>query len=357
VSSRVRELFVLNGHDESRIDVLQQQPETVDWIWREVGSKREPAGPLDRPLRVGFIGSVLPHKGVHVLAQAAQLLPADRVECHIFGGGPDAFRELLQEGDRNGVLRFRGGYETQQLPEVLRELDLIAVPSVWEDCAPLVVAEALAARLPVVASRMGGIPDFVDEGRTGFFVEQRDPEALAGALQRFLDDPELLGRMQAAIEAPKGFAAYLDELVEHYRDVIATRAERPRASTIAGSRSFAALAFADELAAEPALLADYARTFSGDDDATLVIYAPGGVTEALLGAVAEAGLEDEGGADLLALEGAGTALDEGKLAGGIHVVLSRRDARGAFAAVPMAAEARGVREVAERTWALLPRAA
>jgi glycosyltransferase involved in cell wall biosynthesis len=357
VSHRVRELFAANGHDESRIEVLQQQPETVDWIWREVGAAREPAATLDRPLRIGYIGSVLPHKGVQVLAAAAQQLPADLVEVHVFGGGPDSFVDVLRAGDANGVLRFRGGYETSELPEVLRELDLVVVPSVWEDCAPLVVAEALAGRLPVVASRMGGIPDFVDEGRTGFLVEQRDPSALAAALRRFLDDPELLGRMQAAIEAPKGFDAYLDELDAHYRRVIAERAARPRPSSLEGARSFAALAFADELVADQELLASYGNAFAGSDDATLVIYAAGGVTQDLLDVVAEAGLEGDNAPDLLAIEGAGTSLDQGKLAAGVHVVFSRRDADAAFAALPTVAEAGQVRELAERMWSALRRAA
>jgi hypothetical protein len=357
VSRRVEELFVLNGHEPGRIEVLQQQPQTVDWIWREVGSERQPVATLDRPLRIGFIGSVLPHKGVHVLAAALQLLPPELVECHVFGGGPDSFREMLAEIDRNGVLRFRGGYETEQLPDVLRELDLAVVPSVWEDCAPLVVAEALAARLPVVASRMGGIPDFVDEARTGFLVEQRDPEALAAALRRFLDDPQLLGRMQAAIEAPKGFDAYLDELLVHYREVMADRAARPRPSSLEGSRSFAALAFADELSADPALLASYGRTFTDADDATLVIYAADGLTQEFLDAVAQAGLDGDGGPDLLAVEGNGKPLDEAKLAAAVHVVLSREETAPAFARLPRVADGEAVREHAARTWALLPKAA
>ncbi len=223
VSQRVMDLYVQNGHDPARITVLQQQPQTVDWIWDKVGCDRVPAAPLDRPLRVGFIGSAMPHKGVHVLATALQQLPPGGVQCTVFGAGSAPYIAALKEIDRIGALVFHGGYTTTELADLLSAVDVCVVPSLWEDCAPLVVAEAMAARVPVVASHAGGIPDFVDDGVDGILVPMGDADALAGALRRFLDEPELLGRMQAAIEAPRGFDAFLSDLVAQYRAVIDDR--------------------------------------------------------------------------------------------------------------------------------------
>jgi glycosyltransferase involved in cell wall biosynthesis len=223
VSHRVRELYISNGHDPDRIVVFHQQPQTADQIWDVVGSRRQPAAPLDRPLRVGFIGSVLPHKGVHVLAHALQQLPPGSVECTVYGAGPAAYLDVLRGIDAAGAMRFQGGYATAELPSLLGEVDVCVVPSVWEDCAPLVVAEALAARLPVVGSHAGGIPDFVDDGVTGMLFPMGDAVALAAALRRLVDEPKLLGALQAAIGPPRRFDDFVSDLVTHYRSVIEDR--------------------------------------------------------------------------------------------------------------------------------------
>lgn len=219
VSSRVKELYAQNGHDPERIKVLQQQPETVEWLWEKVGSLRPLQGTLDRPLKVGFIGSFLPQKGVHVLVRALQSFTPDQIEGHFFGSGPKAYEDMLRELDTQRLVKFHGRYQVEQLPELLKQVDVVVIPSIWEDCAPLVVAEALAARCPVIGSRIGGIPDFIAEGRTGFLVDPRNAPGLASALFQFVRDPGLLGRMQQNIQSPRGFDAYLDELVGHYRDV------------------------------------------------------------------------------------------------------------------------------------------
>lgn len=299
VSHRVRELFARAGHDPSRIHVLHQQPETVDWLWREIGERRAPVEQLDRPLRVGFIGSLYPHKGVHVLVRALQAFAPGEVEGHLFGGGAPQYVERLRELDENGVVTFHGGYDTRELPRLLGEQDVICVPSVWEDCAPLVVAEALAARAPVVASRIGGIPDFVADGETGFLVPHGRPDELSAALRRFLDDPALLGRMQAAIPAPKGFDAYLDELLDHYAGATADRSER--AHRLPGARRFAVLASVDDLVSDTGLLRAYGSAFSADDEATLVVHGASTLLPALEEAIAAAGLDGDGAPDMMAL--------------------------------------------------------
>lgn len=331
VSARVRELFVAAGHDPASIHVLHQQPETVGWIWAEAGSRRKLTSRLERPLRVGFIGSLYPHKGAHVLVAAAQLV--DGIEVHLFGGGSGPYVDHLRTADAVGRVAFHGGYEPSELPRLLGSVDVVCVPSLWEDCAPLTVAEALAARAPVVGSRIGGIPEFFTDGVDGFAVPHGDPAALAATLRRFLDEPELLGRMQDAIAAPRGFDAYLDELEGHYRVAIAEHRVRP-AVAIDGARTLAVLAFADELAAEPELLAAWGRSIDGLDDVTLVIDGCGSSEEELgelLGpAIAAAGLERDDSADLLAVTGG----DRSLLARATVAVLSRRPAAAELACLP-----------------------
>ncbi|HLU39385.1 MAG TPA: glycosyltransferase, partial [Planctomycetota bacterium] len=109
-------------------------------------------------------------------------------------------------------------------PRLLALVDVVVVPSVWDDCAPLVVAEALAARAPVVGSRIGGIPDFVRDGENGLLFAPGDATDLARCLRAFADDPGLLGRLQRGIAPPPGFGGYVDAVRAVYAEVAARAA-------------------------------------------------------------------------------------------------------------------------------------
>lgn len=216
VSTRVRDLHVQNGDDPAHVRVLRQEPPQVEAIWQRAGGRREIVAELQRPLRVGFFGSVLPHKGVHVLVQALQLLPERSAVCVVLGDQEPGYLAQLRQLDVAGRVHFHGGYAPAALPELLAAVDVVVVPSVWDDCAPYVVAEALAARCPVLGSRIGGIPDFVEHGRTGWLFAAGDAAALAARLRSFRDDPRLLGRMQRAIAPPRGLGAFVGDVLAVY---------------------------------------------------------------------------------------------------------------------------------------------
>jgi len=222
-SHRVRDLYLHNGADPARIRVLLQQPPSTGELWRRTGSRRALVPHLDRPLRVAFLGSVMPHKGVHVLVAALQQLPPGTIEAVAIGDVQRDYLPFLQQLDARQALGFCGAYAQQHLPEMLARIDIVVVPSVWEDCAPLVVAEALAARAPVIASRIGGIPDFLVEGVTGMLFTPGSAAELAHCLAAFHADRSLLGRMQHAIQAPAGFGAHIDEVVAVYAALRAAR--------------------------------------------------------------------------------------------------------------------------------------
>lgn len=100
---------------------------------------------------------------------------------------------------------------------------------------------------PVVGSRIGGIPDFVDHGNNGFLFEAGSAAQLAECLAAFVGDRELLGRMQQAIEPPRGLAAFVGDVLEVYEGlgsarrvagyklVAASSTATPEASTVAAS--------------------------------------------------------------------------------------------------------------------------
>ncbi len=161
-----------------------------------LGVDIERFAPSDRPppvgvLRVGFVGRLIPHKGVDILLRAAALDP--RFEVEVVGSGPEADRlvGLAAELGVTNRVEFGGHVTEEALPAVFRTFDALAVPSVptpgWVEQFGRVVVEAQASGVPVVASRSGALPEVVTGA--GALVEPGDPADLARGLARLLDEP------------------------------------------------------------------------------------------------------------------------------------------------------------------------
>jgi glycosyltransferase involved in cell wall biosynthesis len=144
------------------------------------------------PLRLGFAGTLVWHKGVHVLVDAVRCLPPSAYELRIFGN-PDVFpmytNDLRARADGLPV-HFMGPFDRAGASEVYSQMDVLVVPSLWLENSPLVIHEALMAGVPVVAARIGGIPELVDEGRTGLLYDPTSSDSLAATLRRLLEHPE-----------------------------------------------------------------------------------------------------------------------------------------------------------------------
>jgi hypothetical protein len=214
VSEAVRRTLVNAGYPAEMVDVVRQgMPHDME-IWERLGRDRAP-GRAGGDLRVAFLGSAYPHKGPQLLVEAAQRTNA-RLRVEIHGEVPDVFAPRLRALDARGVCELRGAFATDRLTEVLAGVDVAVLPSMWWDCAPLAAAECLAARVPLVVPRLGGLAEAVRDGVDGFVVDPHSPDALAAALDRLAEEPGLLERLQAGIEPPRAFAGYVDELEERY---------------------------------------------------------------------------------------------------------------------------------------------
>jgi glycosyltransferase involved in cell wall biosynthesis len=178
---------------------------------------------------VGVVGRLVPEKGVDVFLQAAALVLAvvPQARFLVVGDGPvraDLERQAAGLGiaDRVTFTGFRA-----DAPQVIAGLDLLAVPS-RSDGSPLVVCEAMAAGVPVVASRVGGLPDLVADGRTGLLVGPGRSEELARALVSLLLDPtaaDELGTRSREVAATRTHAHLVDRMEGIYRR-LAGRAAR-----------------------------------------------------------------------------------------------------------------------------------
>ena len=182
--------------------------------WTKPAGRSAPAAPL----RVGFVGSVVPHKGVHVLVEALRLLPAGVAHLSIVGDpnvAPDYVADLHRRASGLPV-EFRGRFDEVERRNVYDALDVLVVPSLWLENSPLVIHEAAMAGVPVVASRIGGIPGLISDDVSGLLVEPGSAQQLAVALRRFVEDPGLCQRLAARAPSVKTIEQDADEWEARY---------------------------------------------------------------------------------------------------------------------------------------------
>jgi glycosyltransferase involved in cell wall biosynthesis len=214
VSEAVRRTLLGAGYPAEILDVVRQgMPHDIE-IWERLGRDRAP-GRVGKHLTVGFLGSAYPHKGPQLLVAAAQRTQAElRVRIH--GEIPSEFAKQLLEADRRGVVELCGAFAASEIERVLAGVDVAALPSIWWDCAPLAAAECLAARVPVIAPRLGGLAEAITDGVDGLLFDGLDVEDLARCLDRLALEPGLIERLQSNVQAPRRFSDYVDELEAYY---------------------------------------------------------------------------------------------------------------------------------------------
>lgn len=147
--------------------------------------------PADRPV-IFCSGRVQPYKGMQTLVEAAALLRAEGVggfEVALAGDGP-YLAQLRALAAERGLANVHFLGRRTDVPALLPGAAAAVVPSLWEEAFGLAVVEAMAAGVPLIATRAGGIPELVEDGTTGILVPPGDPRALADSLRMLLADPE-----------------------------------------------------------------------------------------------------------------------------------------------------------------------
>jgi glycosyltransferase involved in cell wall biosynthesis len=219
-------LFQARGARPGRLVTMRQGLDTDNWAAanRRLAHSRQ-------GLRVGYTGQIAPHKGVDVLVDAFRRLrrDGDAPQLTIYGD-PERFppfaARLRQGAAGDQRIGFGGVFTHREVARVLASLDVIVVPSVWYENSPNTILEAFATKTPVVASDLGGMAELVQHERNGLVFRVGDPASLARQLQRLMDEPELLPRLQKGIGPVKTMKEEITELTEVYRGLV-TETEMP----------------------------------------------------------------------------------------------------------------------------------
>ncbi|MBM3984968.1 MAG: glycosyltransferase, partial [Planctomycetes bacterium] len=175
-------------------------------------------------------------KGLDVLASALAGLPQGAAHLHVHGdheGGADPVaaaqcRQVADEARRlaPGRITFHGRYDHDRLASIHAGLDVVVVPSVWQETFGLVVRECHLARTPVIGSDIAGIAEGIEHDVDGLLFRTGDADALRAALRRFLDEPALGARLAAAAPRVKTAAEEAVEAEWRFRQVLSARGAR-----------------------------------------------------------------------------------------------------------------------------------
>ena len=157
--------------------------------------------PLDR-LVVTQVSWLIPEKGVDDLLAAARGVVAAEPKAHFVLAGDGAHRfNLEQAAQEMGIqdhVTFTGVVPDPLADGLFAASDVVCQMSRWEEVFGYVNAEAMASGKPLIATRVGGIPEIIDHGKTGYLVDRRDTVAMAYRILELLRDPDLRQRMGEA---------------------------------------------------------------------------------------------------------------------------------------------------------------
>lgn len=222
-SARAIPPYAAFGLDPSRISVIANGVDTERLT-------ALPPPRFDGRLRLGYLGTLMPSKGLHVLLKALRCLPVGSVSLDIHGNtvpyhGDEGYLTrcfaMLAAGDR---VRYHGPYAADDLPRILAGLDVIAAPALWQEAFGLTVREALAAGRPVLVSRIGGLQDAVADGSEGLVLPPGNVDAWASAIAGLAQDPDRLRAMSGGTRArARSFADLASDVATVYAEVQAVR--------------------------------------------------------------------------------------------------------------------------------------
>lgn len=210
----VRDLILQTGVEEKRVLLSPYGLDTSAW------PDPLPQKNTSDALRIGYLGNLIPTKGAAILVQAFRILKTSRqVELRIYGDlekDPAFGRELQHLANGDERIHFLGRYENARVPYLMQDIDVLVVPSLWNETGPLVTLEGLACHTPVVVS---DIPNMVHQVRAeedGLVFQTGNAASLAGQLERLATQPGLLEHLRNGIQPVRTLDEQMQDWITAY---------------------------------------------------------------------------------------------------------------------------------------------
>ena len=199
----IRTLYLENGIDTARFGQTERRKQ-------------------GRGVRVAYLGTIAPHKGVHILVEALQQVRSPDIELCIYGdlGIFQQYGERITRTCAGLPVHLEGLVPRERVPQALASADVLVVPSLWYENSPLVIQEAFASGMPVVAADGGAMTEKIRPNVDGLLFRQGDARDLASKLDLLARHPTFLKRLKDNIRPPQSIQDSAQQLEEVYEGLI-----------------------------------------------------------------------------------------------------------------------------------------
>jgi glycosyltransferase involved in cell wall biosynthesis/GT2 family glycosyltransferase len=177
------------------------------------------------PIRFGYVGSILPHKGLHIAVEAFSHLVPSEAELQLWGDAriSPEYTETLKAMAGTAAISFRGTFDEKDKTRVFASIDVLLVPSVGLESFGLAAREAMACGVPVIAADDGALRELLTPGSAGALFESGNPGSLRAILETIVRSPQIIEAWSAALPQPKHFDRHAEEIEDVYAAVLAAR--------------------------------------------------------------------------------------------------------------------------------------
>jgi rhamnosyltransferase len=185
---------------------------------------------LQKEIRFAFIGAPIPIKGLHVLVKAFNNIKEKNVFLDVYGAInyiPEYGREI-ENLVKNKNIKFAGTFEKNQVAEVFKKFDVLVMPAIWFENAPLVVRNAILAKTPVIATDVGGMNFLIKDGENGLAFRLGDENHLQQQMEKIIKDPGLIERFSKSMPTIKNVEESAREMEGYYLEVLKRKKQTPQ---------------------------------------------------------------------------------------------------------------------------------
>lgn len=206
-SHTLRDFFIEQGVPQEKIKYLKYGFNTD-----KIRFRQKVFHPSSK-IAFGFMGRIIPTKGIKVLVDTFKELPENRL--YIYGNIGVKKRFLETEN-----IIFKGSYDNNNINDVLNDIDVLIVPSTWYENAPLVIQEAFLAGIPVITSNIGGMAELVKHNINGYTFKAGNSVALKQIISEISNNPTCLNNLQRCRESVVDIKEDASQIISIYQELI-----------------------------------------------------------------------------------------------------------------------------------------
>lgn len=208
----VRKTFQENGWNK------QVFLNTFSVDYNDIKSVKDPTS-----LVFGYLGSLVWHKGLHVLIDSFKKLSSKNIKLKIYGSGVpgDPYQDyVLNNAKEDQRIEYCGTFDYKDLAKVMADLSVIIIPSTYKEIFPLVMQLSFAYKKPIIATKIGGLPEVIKNNVNGLLFDIGNADDLARILNDLSENPEIILNLQNGIESPRRIEQEAFEYEKAYRQLL-----------------------------------------------------------------------------------------------------------------------------------------